>query len=69
MADAFDAMGSDRPYRQGMDDDKLDSILRSGAGQQWDAQVVEAFFQARADIRDISKRKVKNLTLDLRELT
>jgi putative nucleotidyltransferase with HDIG domain len=56
VADAFDAMGSDRPYRKGMDDEKMDQILRSGAGQQWDAGVVEAFFRARDDIREISRR-------------
>jgi len=56
VADAYDAMASDRPYRAGMDDDKLDSIIRSGAGQQWDPRVVEAFFSARDDIRAISGR-------------
>ncbi len=47
VADAFDAMGSDRPYRPGMPDEKLDAVLRDGAGTQWDATVVEAFFRAR----------------------
>jgi putative nucleotidyltransferase with HDIG domain len=55
VADAYDAMGSDRPYRQGMSQDKLDVILRDGAGKQWDATVVDAFFQAREEIREISK--------------
>ncbi|HEX7450035.1 MAG TPA: HD domain-containing phosphohydrolase [Pirellulales bacterium] len=54
VADAYDAMASDRPYRAGMEDEKLDEIIRKGAGQQWDAQVVEAFFRARDDIRAIS---------------
>ena len=52
VADSFDAMGSDRPYRKGMHDEKLDAHLREGAGQQWDAEVVDAFFRARDDIRD-----------------
>lgn len=56
VADAFDAMGSDRPYRQGMPDEKLDNVIRAGAGKQWDPQVVDAFFRARADIRAIAKR-------------
>lgn len=59
VADAYDAMASDRPYRAGMDDDKLDSIIRAGAGKQWDPQVVEAFFRARDDIRAISGRGPK----------
>jgi len=57
VADAYDAMSSDRPYRKGMDDDKLDSIFRAGAGKQWDPDVVEAFFAARDDIRAISLRE------------
>ena len=56
VADAYDAMASDRPYRAGMEDEKLDAIIRKGAGQQWDARVVEAFFRARDDIRAISSR-------------
>jgi response regulator RpfG family c-di-GMP phosphodiesterase len=56
VADAYDAMASDRPYRSGMDDAQLDAVIRSGAGKQWDARVVEAFFRTRDDIRDISRR-------------
>jgi HD-GYP domain-containing protein (c-di-GMP phosphodiesterase class II) len=65
VADAFDAMSSDRPYRQGMADEKLDAILESGAGQQWDPQVVAAFFAARNDIRDISHCERENLSLNV----
>ncbi len=57
VADAYDAMASDRPYRAGMPDEKLDEILRAGAGTQWDPQVVAAFFAARDDIRAISDRE------------
>ena len=53
MADAFDAMSSDRPYRRRMPDEKVDEILRAGAGQQWDPAVVEALFSVRYDIRHI----------------
>lgn len=58
VADAYDAMASDRPYRPGMPDERLDEIIRSGAGQQWDPDVVGAFFRAREDIRAISGRGV-----------
>jgi HD-GYP domain-containing protein (c-di-GMP phosphodiesterase class II) len=54
VADAFDAMSSDRPYRKGMPDDKLDAIFQAGAGKQWDPDVVAAFFRAREDIRKIT---------------
>ncbi len=56
VADAYDAMASDRPYRPGMSQEKLEQVLREGAGKQWDARVVEAFFRARDDILRISQR-------------
>jgi hypothetical protein len=69
VADAFDAMRSDRPYRAGMDDDKLDAILRNGAGGQWDARVVHAFFRARDDIRRIVSQPRDDFALKPAELT
>ena len=56
VADAFDAMGSDRPYRKGMPDERIDEIFRQGAGKQWDPEVVAAFFRAREDIREVVRR-------------
>lgn len=56
VADAFDAMGSDRPYRQGMPEARLDQVLREGAGKQWDPAVIDAFFRARDEIRVIFRR-------------
>jgi HD-GYP domain-containing protein (c-di-GMP phosphodiesterase class II) len=53
VADSYDAMGSDRPYRQGMPLDTVEEILRRGAGDQWDARVIDAYFAARDDIRAI----------------
>ncbi len=55
VADSFDAMSSDRPYRRGMPDEKIDSIFRSGAGTQWDPEIVAAFFEIREDIHRISQ--------------
>ena len=53
VADSYDAMGSDRPYRPGMTLDKLEEILRDGAGVQWDAKIVAAYFEVREDVRKI----------------
>ncbi len=50
VADAFDAMISDRPYRPGMPRERVDEIFRRGAGEQWDAKVIQAYFQSRNDI-------------------
>lgn len=64
VADSFDAMASDRPYRKGMSVEKLNAILMGGAGQQWDARVVEAFFRARADIQAIASSERQHVSLD-----
>ncbi len=45
VADSFDAMTSDRPYRTGMPIGKAAHILREGCGQQWDPAVVDAFLR------------------------
>lgn len=43
VADTFDALTSDRPYRQGMAIEQALAILESGAGKQWDPHLVETF--------------------------
>ena len=53
VADAYDAMTSDRAYRQGMSTEGAETILRNGAGNQWDANVVDAFFVTLEDIYEI----------------
>jgi HD-GYP domain-containing protein (c-di-GMP phosphodiesterase class II) len=67
VADAYDAMSSDRPYRKGMDSGRVDEVLRQGAGQQWDPEVVAAFFAARPDITAMSAQERANLTLDVQQ--
>ncbi|MEX1094457.1 MAG: HD domain-containing phosphohydrolase [Planctomycetales bacterium] len=53
VADSYDAMGSDRPYRKGMDRETIEDIFRRGAGQQWDARVIGAYFAVRDEIQRI----------------
>jgi HD-GYP domain-containing protein (c-di-GMP phosphodiesterase class II) len=55
VADAFDAMTSDRPYRNGMPLAKAEAILKDGAGKQWDPEMIDAFFRAMPDILEIKK--------------
>ncbi|MDQ2828045.1 MAG: HD domain-containing protein, partial [Chloroflexota bacterium] len=45
VADSFDAMTSDRPYRHGMPMRKAVDILCEGRGRQWDATLVDAFLR------------------------
>ncbi|MDD3150245.1 MAG: diguanylate cyclase [Candidatus Gastranaerophilales bacterium] len=43
VADCFHALISDRPYRKGLSLDKAVEILKSGAGVQWDKELVRKF--------------------------
>ncbi len=43
VADGFDAMTSDRPYRAGMPVEKALQILTEGAGTQWDRELALRF--------------------------
>ena len=58
VADAYDAMRSDRPYRKGMPIDRIEEIFRCGANQQWDPEVINAYFRARDDVRVIGDNGV-----------
>ena len=65
VADSIDAMSSDRPYRRGIPDEKLDKILHEGAGRQWDSQVIDAAFQVRDEIRKIGGSEREPLDLEV----
>ncbi|MBY6036532.1 HD-GYP domain-containing protein [Fictibacillus nanhaiensis] len=43
VADAYDAMTSDRPYRKGMTHEKALAILEGGKGTQWDPYFAQLF--------------------------
>lgn len=43
VADVFDALKSDRPYRDGMPFEQVIGIIKQEAGQQFDPDIVNAF--------------------------
>ncbi|UCC67209.1 MAG: response regulator [Armatimonadota bacterium] len=45
VADAFDALTSDRPYRSRLSRERALEVLRGGAGTQWQPTLVEALAQ------------------------
>lgn len=45
IADAFDAMTSDRPYRRGMSVEQALGILKEGCGTQWDPVLALPFIE------------------------
>lgn len=53
VVDAFDAMTSDRTYRQGMPVEKALELLADGAGSQWDPELVDTFMSILPDIEEI----------------
>ncbi len=54
VADAFDAMTSDRPYRRGMSHQDAVRILEKGSGTQFDESIVRAFAKLPIGIRERS---------------
>ena len=60
VADVYDACISNRPYRNGMEHDKVLSIIKEGAGYNFDPEVVTAFFKV-----DFMQLHLKNNSLDL----
>ena len=56
VADSFDAMSSNRPYRKRLSLMQIDEIFRKGRGQQWDPGVVDALFSCRGDLEAIRQK-------------
>lgn len=48
VADVFDALSSDRPYRAGLDRRRVMEMIAQGTGRQFDPQVVQAFLKVMA---------------------
>jgi len=46
VADAYDAMTSDRPYRKAMSPFDAKEVIERGAGKEFDPMVVDAFMSA-----------------------
>lgn len=58
VADSYDAMSADRPYRAGMPQEKVEAIIQEGSGTQWDPIVVDAFSRCKQKVREIRQRGV-----------
>ncbi|WP_170289443.1 HD-GYP domain-containing protein [Metabacillus lacus] len=57
VADAFDAMTSDRPYRRGMNAAKALSILADGRGKQWDPYFADIFISEMKKSKNLDIKK------------
>jgi len=56
VADSFDAMSSNRPYRKRLSPMQIDEVFRKGRGTQWDPQAVDALFACRNDVEAIRQK-------------
>ena len=56
LADVFDALTSDRPYREGLNFEAATAAIRIEAGLQFDPDVVTAFLTRRSAIESILRR-------------
>ncbi len=56
VADSFDAMSSNRPYRKRLSLAQIDKIFHEGRNVQWDPNVVDALFACRGDVEAIRQK-------------
>jgi HD-GYP domain-containing protein (c-di-GMP phosphodiesterase class II) len=56
VADVFDALTSDRPYRQGLSSDAVIAAIRAESGLQFDPDVVSAFLARRPSIEQVLRK-------------
>ena len=58
VADSYDAMSTQRRYRDALSPKQVEETLMQGAGSQWDPRVVDAFLRCRDNIHLIRQRGV-----------
>lgn len=58
VADSYDAMSSNRPYRRRLTGEQIETIFREGSGKQWDPAIVEALFACRGDVEMIRSKGI-----------
>ncbi|MFT5728788.1 MAG: putative two-component system response regulator [Desulforhopalus sp.] len=58
VVDVYDALGSERPYKEPLSEELCQKIIREGSGNHFDPEVVELFFDNIDEIIDIKKRWV-----------
>jgi putative nucleotidyltransferase with HDIG domain len=59
VADSFDAMTSDRPYRKGLPLDQAFEQIHSGAGVQFDPQCAAAFLRLRRRVEECYRQNAR----------
>ena len=66
VADCFDALSSDRPYRAGLPTKTIIQILRQGSGKQFDPRVLEVFESLlEPDINEQAPQESENARIEV----
>lgn len=68
VADVFDALTSDRPYKKAWSNEQASQLLREGAGTHFDPACVDAFFADFEEVLNIKSRFVDE-EVELRDRT
>jgi len=55
VADVFDALTTDRPYRKAMSVEEAFEIIKKGRGSHFDPQIVDTFFKIKEEILSIKE--------------
>ena len=61
IADVFDALGSDRCYKKGWEDEKIFELIKNGRGKHFDPVLVDLFFEHLDTFLDIRVRFKEDL--------
>ena len=61
IADVYDALCSKRVYKEAWDDERVNAIMRAGAGTQFDPELIDIFFE-RLDIIHALRKRYKEET-------
>ena len=63
VADVFEAVTSQRPYREAFSEKEAYRVLREGRGSQFDPRVVDVFFARRDELAAIQKPSIENSSI------
>ena len=61
VADAYDALVTNRPYRKGFSRHKAQQILQVGSGTQWDTKIVDALLFIQTRTKEIPQRSLETI--------
>jgi response regulator RpfG family c-di-GMP phosphodiesterase len=56
VADVFDALGSDRCYKQAWEDEKIFKLLKGEKGEHFDPKIVDCFFDNLEEIKKVRNK-------------